>query len=162
MIYIKELLPNPVGRDAEGEWIKLINKGEEKIDLSGWQIKDASGKVFTFSSKQMLPEGELRLMFSDTRISLNNDGDKVILYDSGGKELDSLNYGAVSEGETVLAEKFREVVTGQSLKATPNQALTQGLITESYETWPLLVGVLVACLAGVVGGIILKKVLNLS
>lgn len=160
MIYIKELLPNPAGRDAEGEWIKLINKGEEKVDLNGWQIKDASGKAFTFLNKQISKEEELQLMFSDTRISLNNDGDKITLYNSGGTELDSLSYGAVSEGEIVLAERFREVMAGQSFKATPGQILAQELITESYEAWPLVVGILIALLAGILGGIISKKLLN--
>ena len=34
MVYFKELLPNPVGKDTDGEWIKLINIGEETVNIS--------------------------------------------------------------------------------------------------------------------------------
>ena len=53
MVFFKEVLPNPVGEDAGGEWIKLVNTEEDITSLAGWSIKDASGKTYFLSSKSV-------------------------------------------------------------------------------------------------------------
>ena len=46
MVLISEFLPNPPGKDADGEWIELLTRNQA-VDLSGWVLKDASGKSFS-------------------------------------------------------------------------------------------------------------------
>ena len=55
MVFIKELLPNPVGRDTDGEWIKLVNTGDTTEIIGGWALSDASGSEFVFSSSESIP-----------------------------------------------------------------------------------------------------------
>lgn len=106
---IKEFLPNPVASDQEGEYIKLLNDGPAAVLLNGWKIKDAAGKTYQLSGS--LPGGrELILPYSQTKISLNNNGEKIFLYDSAGKLIDQLSYsGQAEEGRVIVRSKKLEV-----------------------------------------------------
>lgn len=159
MIYIKELLPNPVGSDTEGEWITLINQGGESASLKGWKLGDESGKIFLLNNKEIPPQQELKLQFSETKISLNNNGDAITLYNSDGKQVDELSYAEASEGETILSARFKEVsADGGELAANAVKAGSHEIITNDYGWWPLGVGILVAVIAGYIAGFILKKI----
>ncbi|PIV44885.1 MAG: hypothetical protein COS25_02800, partial [Candidatus Nealsonbacteria bacterium CG02_land_8_20_14_3_00_37_10] len=46
-VVINEILPFPVGPDAEEEWIEVFNQNNFEVDLSGWQIADTAGKTYT-------------------------------------------------------------------------------------------------------------------
>ena len=96
---IQEFLPNPVGKDNDGEYIKLFNDGREAVNLSGWKIKDASGKTYSLNGKSIIGQGELILDYAATKISLNNNGETLFLYDSSGKLVDEVGYsGSAAEG----------------------------------------------------------------
>ena len=98
---IKEFLPNPIGKDTEGEYIKLFNDGSEAVLFNNWILKDASGKVYKlFGSLEV--SKELTLPYSQTKIALNNNGEQIFLYDSAGKLADELSYsGQASEGQII-------------------------------------------------------------
>ena len=104
-IIINELLPDPKDiPDAEGEYIEIFNKNEEKTNLSGWKIADAVGKeakIYTFPEETII-EGEEFLVFyrSTTKIILNNDGDNISLIQPGGKVVDSVAYENAPKGES--------------------------------------------------------------
>lgn len=115
MVFIKELLPNPAGKDASGEWIALLNDGEEAVNLHGWWLEDVSGKKFIFGNQTILPHQELQLPYSLTRITLNNDGDTITLWDREAKKIDELIYGQVSEEEIVASSKIAPPAEGQQL-----------------------------------------------
>jgi hypothetical protein len=159
MIYIKEALPNPVGRDTDGEWIKLFNDSNGEIELTGWVLKDRGGKSFSLDGKTIKPSKELELKYSETRIPLNNDGDTIVLYDSTGKEVDKLEYQSISEEEIVIAPRFQAVIE-QSIKSDNalSQVSSSEIINGSYEFWPLLIGVALAALAGFLGAAFYKKI----
>ncbi len=98
---ISEFLPNPVGKDTDGEFIELFNDGLKPTNLSGWKIKDASAKTFTFKN-QTLEAGEyLTLPYKTTKITLNNDAETLYLYDPSGKLIDKAEFsGAAPEGKS--------------------------------------------------------------
>ncbi|MEK9170334.1 MAG: lamin tail domain-containing protein [Patescibacteria group bacterium] len=99
---IKEFLPNPVGKDADGEYIKIFNDGDKAVILNGWSVKDASGKTFSLSGS--LDGGkELSLPYLQTKISLNNNGEQIFLYDSAGKLVDELSYSGQAEEGKIIA-----------------------------------------------------------
>lgn len=126
---IKEFLPNPVGSDKEGEYIKLFNDSQQPASLSGWIIKDASGKTFKLSGE--LNSGqELLLKYSDTKVALNNNGEKIFLYDAGGKLTDELGYtGQASEGRVI--NKKLAIPTPEEV-GTPTESVgASHLITNS-------------------------------
>jgi len=109
---IKEFLPNPVGKDADGEYIKIFNDGNKAVILNGWSLKDASGKTFSLSGS--LDSGkELSLPYLQTKISLNNNGETIFLYDSAGKLIDELSYaGQAEEGKIIVKSEKGEATSG--------------------------------------------------
>ncbi len=99
---IKEFLPNPTGKDTEGEYIVLLNNNEQTINLAGWSIKDSSGKVFKLDSHTLAPNEELKLFYTTTKIALNNDGETIFLITPAGQIADELGFtGAIQEGAVV-------------------------------------------------------------
>jgi len=161
MIYLKEALPNPLGRDTDGEWIKLFNDGDEEKVLTGWVLKDKSGKSFLLDGKSIKPLGELELKYSETRIALNNDGDTLILYDQGGKEVDRLEYQSVSEEEIIVAAQFQTITEQSPVSNNVVGQISSGVaISGGYEFWPVAVGFSIALVAGVLGSSFYKKLGN--
>jgi hypothetical protein len=119
---VKEFLPNPVGADKDGEYIKIFNDGDKAVNLAGWKISDASKKSFTLSgtldSKQ-----ELVLFSAQTKISLNNNGETIFLTDSKGALADKLGYtGVAEEGKIILKQEI--AVPGSQFEN--GQVLNQG------------------------------------
>lgn len=103
---IEFFLPNPIGKDTEGEWIKLFNNSNKEVDLSGWQIKDASGKTFTFGNVKIEAGKELVLSYQQTKIYLNNKGETLFLFNKAGELIDQLSFsGSIPEGEIVSRNK---------------------------------------------------------
>jgi len=103
---IKEFLPNPVGPDKGGEYIKIFNDGDKAVDLIGWKISDASKKSFTLSGT-LDPKQELVLLSTQTKISLNNTGETIFLADPKGVLADKLGYtGIAEEGKVILKQKI--------------------------------------------------------
>lgn len=162
MVYFKEALPNPVGRDTEGEWIKLINTGDAAAELAGWSITDAGGKVFflgALKNPTVLPGEELTLPYSVTRVSLNNDGDTLTLKTESGEAVDTLTYeGPVADDEIVFADRFspeeaREV--SGTIKELAFAGKDVPVDTALFST--LLIALVGAALGGVLAALFAKQ-----
>ena len=102
-IFLSELLPDPEGRDTEGEFIELVNAGTTNIDLSGWQLDDEDGNTtgpWAIPSGTLLAAGEFRAFYyTQTKVTLNNkDGDAVRLLDPTGRQHDAVRYTESAEG----------------------------------------------------------------
>jgi len=91
-VFISELLPNPLGSDATGEWIELYNQGDQTIFLAGWSLMDASGKKFTFADGHIASGNFFIITRPTTKISLNNDSDTITLFDANGVVVDTFAY----------------------------------------------------------------------
>jgi hypothetical protein len=111
---INELLPNPIGKDTEGEWIELFNNSQGTVNLAGWQIKDASGKTFVFKN-QIISAGEyLVLDYKTTKISLNNNTETLFLYDPKGNLIDKAGFtGVAPEGKSLARQNKQFIFTDQ-------------------------------------------------
>lgn len=103
-LWINEFLPNPEGKDTEGEFIELQNRGDKEIDLSAWQIDDCEDQG---SAPHTLPENTkieadsyLVIYYQDTKINLNNDGDCARLITPDGQAIDEITYGKSPEGQS--------------------------------------------------------------
>lgn len=138
-VYIKEFLPNPVGKDTDGEYIKLFNEGVDDINLSGWKIVDASGKKFNLNGYTIKTNSELVLSYSATKISLNNNGETLFLYDSAGNLIDEVGYsGKAAEGiaygkEIVLNEELRnEFLEDESQFAQLSNSVSGSGLTQLF------------------------------
>ncbi|MFH1890483.1 MAG: lamin tail domain-containing protein [Candidatus Kuenenbacteria bacterium] len=94
-IVINELYPNP--QYENDEWIELKNLSDQSIDLFNWSISDSSGKIYTISastasSTLILSQGFFMLNKSQTKMSLNNNGDIISLYNPAGQSVYSIEY----------------------------------------------------------------------
>ena len=102
-IVLNEFLPNPTGDECSltginGEWVELYNKGDDYIDLSGWQIKD-QGNIHiisitnsnTLGGSTIIGPNDWLVVFLNDCV-LNNTGDSLSLYDIIGNQIDSYTY----------------------------------------------------------------------
>ncbi|MDD3498542.1 MAG: lamin tail domain-containing protein [Candidatus Moranbacteria bacterium] len=93
-IRINEIFPDPKEKpEGKYEFIEIYNYGDEKIDLKGWEILDKSNKKI--SPKEVLEAGDYLVFYN--KISLNNDGDKIILRNPDG-DIDKVKYEETIEG----------------------------------------------------------------
>ncbi len=75
---ISEFMPDPMGADSQpapnGEWIEIVNVGNDTVDLDGWELRTGTG--YTLPSF-MLSSGEYHVIHLDTvsmAFSPNNPG----------------------------------------------------------------------------------------
>jgi len=102
-IIISEFIPNPVGKDAEEEWIEIYNNSEQVVDISGWQLDDEQdgSKPFVFPENTLIiPKGYLVFPRQTTKIALNNNGDKVRLLLPNGTLFQEITYTKAPEGQS--------------------------------------------------------------
>lgn len=92
-IYLNEILPNPKD-GSDGEYVEIVNGGNEPADLAGWRIKDASkSKGFQFKGHTIINPGEyLAIYRPDSKIALNNSDELVYLYDAKNEIISSVSF----------------------------------------------------------------------
>jgi hypothetical protein len=109
-VVVNEIMYAPSA--PEPEWVELLNRGKEPVNVGRWQISDAT------ESKHLLPAGDIivppggyLLLTKDSTVlqavhgalpcavvsvpgfpSLNNSGDAVVLADVQGHTMDSVVY----------------------------------------------------------------------
>ncbi len=101
-IKISQVLPNPEGTDIDGEYVEIINSGQDKINLLNWQIDDAEGgsRPYTFKNPLYLSAGQSYLLArEDSGIALNNNRDEVRIIAPDKSIVDLLSYSKPKEGE---------------------------------------------------------------
>jgi hypothetical protein len=99
---ISELVPQPAD-GTENEFIELYNSGDQKLDISNWKLVDKIGSTKTYAfpigtfiearSYLVLPRGS-------TGITLNDDGDGIILFDPDGEIKDERSYDKSIRGQS--------------------------------------------------------------
>jgi len=95
-IVFNEILSSPEGPDETEEWIEIYNQNSFEVDIAGWKVKDNEGKSTTYIFPDEIkigPNGYLVLTRPQTKITLNNTGDKLMLIRPDGKIIDSMVYG---------------------------------------------------------------------
>jgi len=100
-IFVNEVLASSDGSDETGEWIEIYNSNNFEVDLAGWKIKDTAGTPKTFviaENKKITGFGFLVFMRPETKITLNNDGDGVVLQNPNGENVDSVEFEKSTKG----------------------------------------------------------------
>lgn len=159
MIKIKEVLPNPVGVDRLGEYIILVNDGDEAVSLTNWKIKDKSGKEFSLSGYVIAPGSGLEFSANVTGIILNNSDELIELLGPDGGVEDSLSYtGAIAEGQVVLhGAQLSDEVYDELFDELAGSG--EGMVINSVAGLPFqfwLVLVLLGVVLATTGAILLK------
>ncbi len=108
-IIINEIMYSPI--NGEPEWIELLNATNDSISISGFTISDiyTTPKTTTLHSAQYIKPNEYIVIAKDSTIwdfhssinspiiinpfaNLNNDVDGIVIKDSFGKTIDSVEY----------------------------------------------------------------------
>lgn len=99
-VRLNEILPNPKGDENEGEFIELYNNDEEKTDISGFSLRDASKTgEYTFPKDTILQGKEYFILKrSVSKLSLNNSNETLSLFDAGNVLVDTVQYRNTKEG----------------------------------------------------------------
>ncbi|MDO8425028.1 MAG: lamin tail domain-containing protein [bacterium] len=98
---LSEILPDPAGRDADGEWVEIENTGESAVTLAGWEIviTGADARRSPLPDDATVPaRGFLLIPRPQLRAALPNSGGTVELTAPGGAVVDSTAYGQAKEG----------------------------------------------------------------
>ena len=115
--FINEVLPNPVGSDAAGEWVEIVNRGPLAVDLEGWTLVDGAGTVrHEFGAGYGLLGGEAlvvcnggtlpgSLATSSGGLSLNNSSEILTLFDGDGLERSVASWASSEEGVSLNREQ---------------------------------------------------------
>ncbi len=107
-ILITEILPNPAGLDAEGEFVEVFNPNGWDIDLIGWHLDDIDGGSRPYQIEHtMIKAGQYQVFArSETNLALNNDTDSVRLFDATGQNIDQVDYLGVKEGFSYALDQW--------------------------------------------------------
>jgi hypothetical protein len=123
-LVINEILADPNG-DANGdgtidsnddEFVELVNNSGSLLDISGWELHDSDGEKHTFSEDTEIPASESIVIFgggtptgipgltqTTTSLSLNNNGDEVIVKNPNGSLIVSHSYGTEASNSQSIA-----------------------------------------------------------
>lgn len=113
-IVFNEILPSPEGADAENEWIEIFNQNDFEVDLSGWAIQDTTGSTKTYILNSKIPAlGYLVFKRPETKITLNNTGDGLNLFNPNGEIV-----GSVTSGKASLAQSYNKTQSGWAWSIT--------------------------------------------
>lgn len=116
-IVINEFMPDPEGTDTNNEWIELKNLSDSQINIAGYKLDDADGgsSPYVFPDTVLSPQETKAFYNNITKITLNNDTDRVRLFDPTNKLIDEILYEKPISGQS-----FSRNDSGQwSITSTP-------------------------------------------
>lgn len=96
-VIVNEILANPVGSDQAGEFIELLNRDNQEVDLTGFKLTDKAGKEFIFKHRKIAPGEIIVLGYQETKININNSGE-IITWWQGDKKLETIEVPIAKEG----------------------------------------------------------------
>jgi phosphatidylserine/phosphatidylglycerophosphate/cardiolipin synthase-like enzyme len=130
--------------DQHGEWIELVNRGKNAVNLQGWTLRDNSFDKHVISKSLVIqPEQYLVLgnngdinknggytaayVYQDFQLK-NSSGDSVQLVDPDGKVIDSVSYKVASPWPTkTWGSSIERISTEMSSTAPSSWTLAQAV-----------------------------------
>jgi hypothetical protein len=101
--HINELVPRP--RGGEGEWIEILNPGPGSTDLTGWTLRDGTGKPRVIIEAPVLsPQGHLVLASrpESLRVAYALHDTVLVLRPDGWPVLNDRNAGPSEPADVVV------------------------------------------------------------
>lgn len=125
-VFINEFMSDPP--EKYSEYIELYNPTQHSYNIQGWTINDNTGNLNTITNEKYIlppdsfvviaPDQSLLNHYNNTPLisignrfpALNNSGDNIVLRDSSGNLLDSLQYsGSWSESQQSLERRSHKL-----------------------------------------------------
>jgi PKD repeat protein len=134
-VLLSALLPNPVGPDAEGEIIELLNADSRSVDLLDWILTDGT-TTYTFKEETLLAAGQrMSLDRATTKIALNNGGESIFLKRPDGSTANGVKYPAAPEGATFARQgttphwKWSTAASEEGQTEADDRDMREGVVT---------------------------------
>lgn len=135
-IVFSEVLPNPVGDDEVGEYFVLRNDGDADADLSGWSIRDASGRAFAPQGVAVGGNATRTFIALETNLQLNNGHEQLSLVRPDGSVGDSVGYDATNHegGRYVRTPDGWQWIDPEAVPATPTPIVNIGEDKQKFDS----------------------------
>jgi len=85
-------LVNPVGEDMGKEFVILLNKSMQDVNLNGWKISDKVNQVDLIGNQVIKGGDTLRITLTGNGAQLGNKGGNITLLDAKGHKVDGASY----------------------------------------------------------------------
>jgi len=132
-IFINEIMPNPKGVDAGGEWLELYNGGEKEVNLKGLSLVVDKGKTYKITNDLIIAkDGYLVLSDKVTKLVLFNAGGILRLIGVDGKIFREINYSKANENWSYARDEEKGSSWAWTSKLTPGA--TNILVGPSQST----------------------------
>ena len=99
MVYINEWLPNPVGKDSDGEWVELWNDSNSPVSLVGWKLQSKDGKSVALGGS-IGPQEYIGFQRPNIKLTLHNVDGELTLYNPLGVADHQSFFGQAPEGKS--------------------------------------------------------------
>ena len=133
---ITAILPHPAPGGVE--WVEIANADEATADLAGWTLDDGEGGSRPYvlpAETAVSPGGRLIIGGTQSRIGLNDDGDRVRLIDRTGNVAVDVAFGRAPVGQIYIlnggAWSWSDPTS--SAVATPKPVATETTVTAVSE-----------------------------
>lgn len=101
-ITIRSILANPAGSENQNESITFVNTGQSPVDLTGWTVRDITGRTWKLDAGGVVQPGQaVEVKRAGQRMALNNSGDTVDLINPQGGVVLRVSYRSAPEGVQV-------------------------------------------------------------
>jgi hypothetical protein len=91
-VKFNEVLPDPIGTDTDGEFIEIINTGDQAVELGGLSIADDKDRSYTLPSVTLAAGAVRQFSYADSKLPLINGGGYLELVGPGDQTIDQLSY----------------------------------------------------------------------
>jgi Lamin Tail Domain/IPT/TIG domain len=140
-----------VRSSSDDEFVEIVNRTSEAINVGGYMIRDADAVRFTFPQGTMIPAGEAAVVFGGGRptgdfgnahgnglvftagsggLSLNNSGDTISLLAGANQVIESITYGSTEGGANQALNRNPEFtghfVTHSSIQGSGGRLFSPG------------------------------------
>jgi hypothetical protein len=96
---------NEFSSASDPEWVEIYNDGNEKIDLTEWQLVDENDKADDINLEGCIESKSYRSFNSVVKYWLNNGGDIIYLINSDNVVVDQVDYGNEADIGTPKSEE---------------------------------------------------------
>ena len=165
---ISEIMPDPIGSDSnhypEGEWIEIVNIGNETASFQGWKIRSQAGGSLLINSNSVpgldesnpseweLDSGQyLTVWKNGSGMSMRNSGDVLSLINPNGETTQTITYTLTPENSTLVEGHDQTASWVPSVYPTPNAANPEFQDPYTGSTELIISEVMPQCTAGNIG-----------
>ena len=127
-VVLNEILPDPEGTDADGEFVEVMNLGPDEADLTGWKVKIGT-KSFALDGTVLGKDTYHYWVYGESKLYLSNSGQTIELLKADGQRADAVTYPAAKTGQAYA----RKDTGSYEWTMTPTPGTENAFVSEHPE-----------------------------